>query len=147
MSGLRFIVGGARTGGRARRRRRIRQTRATRNYRPSCRHHHHCGCHRPKGNVKLGLLDSIAREELALARLINAEAKKTQKLACNIGGPFTPDEVIAFQHSVANVLDRVVHKEKLLLKKLRLVMALQDSAQCNGEPGGGCPPDSGEPHE
>jgi hypothetical protein len=37
-------------------------------------------------------------------------------------GPFTPDEVIAFQRSVADILYHVKKKEELLIKKMRLVM-------------------------
>lgn len=72
--------------------------------------------------MQLALIHSIAREELALAKLIHGEARKTKSLAGKMFGPFTPDEVIAFQHSVGDVLEKIVRKEKLLLRKLRLVL-------------------------
>lgn len=70
------------------------------------------------------LLKAIALEELALAHVINAEAEKAQAVANAPMTPFTPDELIAFQQSVAKVLEMVVAKEALLLKKLRLLLAL-----------------------
>lgn len=71
------------------------------------------------------ILRSIAHEEAALACLVNQEALKTQRVAEQICGPFTPDEVISFQRSLANVLYNIKKKEELLIKKLRLVLAAQ----------------------
>lgn len=68
------------------------------------------------------LLHSIALEELAIAHLINAEAEKAQAVAKHRLPPLTPDELIEFQHSIAKVLEMAVEKEKLLLKKLRLLL-------------------------
>lgn len=75
-----------------------------------------------QGRLRRALIDTILREELALAELIYGEARKTKSLAANMSGPFTPNEVIEFQHSVAAVLEKVVLKEKLLLNKLRLLL-------------------------
>ncbi|HLO04295.1 MAG TPA: hypothetical protein VK191_14375 [Symbiobacteriaceae bacterium] len=69
------------------------------------------------------MLKAIALEELALAHIINAEAEKAQAVTKMPITPFTPDELIAFQQSVAKVLEMVVAKETILLKKLRLLLA------------------------
>jgi predicted component of type VI protein secretion system len=75
------------------------------------------------------LLQSIVEEEAALARLVNQEAMKTQKIAQNISGQFTPDEVIAFQRSLASVLYNIQKKEELLIKKMRLVFDAQKKCE------------------
>ena len=69
------------------------------------------------------LMQSIAMEELAIAHLLNVEAEKVQSVAKQRVTTFTPDEFIAFQHAVAKVLEMVVEKERLLLKKLRLLLS------------------------
>lgn len=79
------------------------------------------------------LIHSIALEEMALAHLINAEAEKTQTVAKGPVTTFTPDEYIHFQRSLAEVLTKIVEKEKLLLKKLRLLLHLSGT-------GRRCPP-------
>lgn len=89
----------------------------------------------------LRLLAAIATEELALAHLINTEAEKTQAVKENIKTPFTPEEVIEFQHSVSAVITQVVKKEEILLKKMRLLVSiLQEEAvedysdeKCDGD--------------
>lgn len=78
------------------------------------------------------LLQSIANEEAALACLVNQEAMKTKMVAEHIAGQFTPDEVIAFQRSLASVLYNIQKKEELLIKKMRLVFDAQSRA-CNQE--------------
>lgn len=70
------------------------------------------------------LLHSVAKEELALAGLIAAEAKKTSKLAKRLDMPFSPREAVAHQKAVAAILRASVAKEKLLLDKLRIVIML-----------------------
>ena len=75
------------------------------------------------------LLQSIVEEEAALARLVNQEAMKTQKIAQNISGQFTPDEVITLQRSLASVLYNIQKKEELLIKKMRLVFDAQKKCE------------------
>jgi len=70
------------------------------------------------------LLHSVALEELALAALVNAEAQKTQQLAKHLVIPFTPAEAVAHQRAVAQVMRGVVCKERILLEKLRTVLAM-----------------------
>lgn len=77
------------------------------------------------------LLYSIAKEELALAALVNTEAEKTRRVAAAIRGPFSAEEVVAFQQSVARVLEIVARKERLLLEKLRLVASLRTDGRWN----------------
>ena len=81
------------------------------------------------------LMHSIALEELAIAHLLNVEAEKVQTVAAQRVTTFTPDEFIALQHAVAKVLEMVVEKERLLLKKLRLLLAHLE--QCDDEDAGG----------
>ena len=73
-------------------------------------------------DIRDALLFSIALEELALAHVLNAEAEKAQSLAKGRVGRSTPDEIIEFQRSLAAVLQSVIKKEEVLLKKLRIVL-------------------------
>lgn len=79
--------------------------------------------HRPtKREVVIDLLKSIAMEETALAHLINAEAEKIQAFVGE-GRNFPlcprPREVIEFNAQVFKLMDVIVMKEWLLLRKLR----------------------------
>jgi hypothetical protein len=102
---------------------------------PRSGHHPHPGSHEcsPPHDYFEELLRSIAYEEAALARLVNQEALKTQRVAERIAGPFTPDEVISFQRSLADILYNIKKKEELLIKKLRLVLAAQRSNQATDD--------------
>lgn len=85
---------------------------------------------RPQGPSKSELLrrllESIAHEELALAHIINEEASNLSKASECLMGPIMADELIALQRGVSDVLDRLAKKEDLLLKKLRIILALVD---------------------
>lgn len=87
-----------------------------------------------KSQLLRRLLESIAHEELALAHIVNEEAVKIGKASRCIMGPFTPDELIALQRSVSDVLDKLSTKEDILLRKLRIVLAFnQDCDTCREE--------------
>gem|GEM_PF-3715190 len=68
------------------------------------------------------LLHGIALEEVAIAHLINAEAEKAQAVAKHRHPPLSPEELIEYQRSIAKVLEMAVEQEKLLLRKLRLLL-------------------------
>lgn len=79
--------------------------------------------HRPtKGEVIIDLLKSIAMEETALAHLIHAEAEKVRAFVGKKRDfPLCPKprEVIEFNAQVFKLMDTIVMKEWLLLRKLR----------------------------
>lgn len=80
-----------------------------------------------RDEVIIDLLKSIAMEETALANLVDAEACKVRAF---VGWykdlPFQPSvgQVIAFTAQVFKLIDTVVMKEWLLLRKLREVAYL-----------------------
>ncbi|MDT9027821.1 hypothetical protein [Rossellomorea yichunensis] len=86
------------------------------------------GEHRPDfKEVVIDLLESIALEEIALSHLINAEAEKIQAfVGCNLDFPTCPtnSEIFRFNAEEHKLMDVVVMKEWLLLRKLDNVMQL-----------------------
>ncbi len=79
--------------------------------------------HRPSlKETVIDLLESIALEEIALSHLVNAEAEKIQTVLKK-----DPCEKFLLQvnHSVKSVMDTVVMKEWLLLKKLDEVLRIE----------------------
>jgi hypothetical protein len=94
--------------------------------------------HRPdKQEVIIDLLESIAFEEVALSHILNAEAEKIQAFVGScLDFPTKPNnhEIIKFNKSVQDLIETVVMKEWLLLKKLDNVMELipfhHDKCQC-----------------
>lgn len=89
------------------------------------------GKHRPKFNeVIIDLLESIALEEMAISHLINAEAEKVQAfVGKDLNFPTCPTnmEINLFNHEVHKLVDRIVMKEWLLLRKLEDVINLMVS--------------------
>ncbi|MEI5907248.1 hypothetical protein WAK64_09280 [Bacillus spongiae] len=86
--------------------------------------------HRPsKKEVVLDLLESIALEEIALSHILNAEAEKVQAFVGKcLDFPTKPnnEQIIAFNKSVGNVLETVIMKEWLLLRKLENVIEFDE---------------------
>ncbi|ANB61370.1 hypothetical protein [Anoxybacteroides amylolyticum] len=82
--------------------------------------------HRPdKKEVIIDLLESIALEEVALSHILNAEAEKIQAFVGKcLDFPTKPNnhEILTFNKSVQSLLETVVMKEWLLLKKLEDVL-------------------------
>lgn len=70
------------------------------------------------------LLHAIAVRELAVASLLNAEAEKVAHLARTMVRPETFDDVLTFQRTVADLMQAMVRKEEVLLRKLNAVLAL-----------------------
>ena len=93
------------------------------------------------------LLGAVALEELALARLLQVEAGKSERVAGRISAPFSPDELVEFQKSLTCVLAEVVKKEELLLRKLRLVLALLDAFPSGDDGDDPCGDDPFEPEK
>ena len=95
--------------------------------------------HRPnKNEVIIDLLESIALEEIALSHILNAEAEKIQAFVGEcLDFPTKPNnhEIIKFNKSVQSLIETVVMKEWLLLKKLESVMDLipspHDKCHCS----------------
>ncbi|KIL74721.1 hypothetical protein [Bacillus badius] len=96
--------------------------------------------HRPnKKEVAIDLLESIALEEIALSHLMNAEAEKIQAFVGEcLDFPTNPSnkEIVKFNKAVNQLLETIVMKEWLLLKKLENVIELQDhpSGHCHKHP-------------
>lgn len=91
---------------------------------PTIPEEHHRPC---KHEVVIDLLKSIAMEETALSHLINAEAKKIQAfIGENNDFPLCPstEEILSFNSHVFKVMDIIVMKEWLLLRKMKDVIEL-----------------------
>lgn len=76
-------------------------------------------------DVLLDLLKSIAREENALAHLIKAEADKIEAFVgknCDFPTHPSNDEIIELNRSVTKLLETIIMKEWLLLKKLEDIL-------------------------
>jgi hypothetical protein len=84
------------------------------------------GKHRPCfSEVIIDLLESIALEEMALAHLINAEAEKLQAfVGRDLDFPTCPSnsEIMKFNNGVQKLMDVIVMKEWLLLRKFENVL-------------------------
>jgi hypothetical protein len=75
------------------------------------------------------LLASIAMEELGLAHIINAEAKKIQYVLGTIPGltlAASLEDILEVNDSVQDMLDLVIKKELLLDNKLKQVIEAMD---------------------
>jgi hypothetical protein len=76
----------------------------------------------------IDLIKSIALEEVALSNLINAEAEKIQAfVGKDFDFPTTPSskEIIDFNQTINRIMDTVLMKEFLLLKKLETVIRIE----------------------
>jgi hypothetical protein len=75
--------------------------------------------------VAIDLLESIALEEIALSHIMNAEAEKIQAfVGKDLNFPTHPKsgDIIKFNKEVNRLLETIVMKEWLLLKKLENVL-------------------------
>ena len=78
----------------------------------------------------IDLLESIALEEIAISHLINAEAEKTQALVSKL---FHDDsyslvnELVKCNKATCKIVDTVIIKEWLLLKKMETVLEIDCS--------------------
>ena len=84
--------------------------------------------HRPclKETV-IDLLESIALEEIALSHLVNAEAEKTQTFVCMAKDKHSchkEKDFLEFNESIRRIIDTVIMKEWILLKKLENVLQI-----------------------
>ncbi|ARK32717.1 hypothetical protein [Halalkalibacter krulwichiae] len=86
--------------------------------------------HRPdKKKVVIDLFESIALEEIALSHILNAEAEKIQAFVGeDLDFPTCPSnhDISKFNNGVVQLLETVVMKEWLLLRKFENVMQLVD---------------------
>ena len=81
-----------------------------------------------KDEVVIDLLKSIAMEENAIAHLLHAEAEKIQALVGKrhgISAEPSHEELMALSAQASKLLDVIVMKEWLLLRKLENVMELK----------------------
>lgn len=90
-----------------------------------------------KSEVVIDLLKSIAMEETALSHLVNAEAEKIQAFVGRKKDfPFNPSvkEIMAFNSQVFKIMDVVVMKEWLLLRKMKDVLEMASWIRDDDEP-------------
>ncbi|MGN8768194.1 hypothetical protein ACTNDP_01635 [Paenibacillus barengoltzii] len=84
--------------------------------------------HRPSmDEVIVDLLESIALEEIALSHLINAEAEKLQAfVGKHLDFPTCPsnETILKMNYQTSKLMDVIVMKEWLLLRKLEDVIFL-----------------------
>lgn len=87
-----------------------------------------------KEQVVIDLLKSIAMEETSIAHLLNAEAEKLQALVKTSTCDDTSDQMIyKFGNHIIKLLDVIVMKEWLLLRKLENAMAFHHDSECCDE--------------
>ncbi|TCS93628.1 hypothetical protein [Hazenella coriacea] len=82
------------------------------------------------------IIQSVALEEIALAHLINAEADKIKAfVGRNFNFPTHPSskEVVHFNRSIGQLIDTVLMKEWLLLKKLETVLRVKEHGEFEEE--------------
>lgn len=90
--------------------------------------------HRPNfKQVIIDLLESIALEEIALSHILNAEAEKIQKFIHQVSHCTPTYVMIDFNASVNEMVETVIMKEWLLLRKLEKVnlMMSKHFSDCN----------------
>ncbi|ADQ05479.1 hypothetical protein Calow_1953 [Caldicellulosiruptor owensensis OL] len=77
----------------------------------------------PRENAVNEVLTSVAKEEIAIANLIDAEAEKIKKIvdSHHLSRPDDFEKIIALQKSVAEILERLIQKQQILVKKLELI--------------------------
>ncbi len=81
-----------------------------------------------KDEVVVDLLKSIAMEETAISHILNAEAEKIQAFVGkerNFPSCPSHQDIIRFNAQIFKVIDVIVMKEWLLLRKLENVMELE----------------------
>ncbi|MCS7460413.1 hypothetical protein N0M98_09690 [Paenibacillus doosanensis] len=86
-----------------------------------------------KEEVVIDLLKSIAMEETAISHLLNAEAEKIQAFVGKcLDFPTSPTtrEIIKFEGQVFKLVDIIVMKEWLLLRKLENVIEFDCMEPC-----------------
>lgn len=84
-----------------------------------------------RDEVVIDLLKSIALEETAIAHLLNAEAEKIQFVVGKMKDvEFPHDTFTQLSNQVIKLMDVVVMKEWLLLRKLENAMIFQESELC-----------------
>ena len=77
--------------------------------------------------VVIDLLESIALEEVALSHLLNAEAEKMQAFVGEkLNFPFKPtiDEILEFNKTSIEFVDKIIMKEWILMNKLKKILDL-----------------------
>lgn len=79
--------------------------------------------------IMLDLMDSIAKEETAIAHLLNSESKKIEAfVGDHLDFPTCPtnQEILYFNKSVHRIVEAVLMKEWLLYKKLETVIGVKE---------------------
>lgn len=80
-----------------------------------------------KDEVVIDLLKSIAMEETAIAHILNAEAEKIRAFVgteMNFPGAASGQDIARFNRQICKIIDVLVMKEWLLLRKLEDVIEL-----------------------
>lgn len=92
--------------------------------------------HRPSlDETIIDLMESIAKEELALSHLVTSESNKIKAfIGKELDFPTYPTtaEILTFNYSVNKLMDTVLMKEWLLLKKLETVSHIKNTLTTQG---------------
>lgn len=75
----------------------------------------------------IDLLESVALEEMALSHILNAEAEKIQAFVgkdLNFPTQPTNKEIVDFDRMVTRLLDTVLFKEWMLVRKMELIQQI-----------------------
>ncbi|MGO4374605.1 hypothetical protein AB4Z21_28395, partial [Paenibacillus sp. MCAF20] len=86
-----------------------------------------------KEQVVIDLLKSIALEETSIAHLLNAEAEKVQALvrkSTHSSMDASEETLCRVSQQVIKLMDVIVMKEWLLLRKLENAMAFHEADDC-----------------
>lgn len=80
-------------------------------------------------NVILELMDSVAKEELALSNLLNSESKKIDAfVGSHLNFPTYPSnkDILEFNRSIHKIVESILMKEWLLYKKLETILGANE---------------------
>jgi len=79
-----------------------------------------CGCcKRDVENEIANIIASVALEEAGIAHILNAEGEKIQKI---IAVSDDPEEIIAVNNAVAEIIENLAEVEKSLAEKLKAAL-------------------------
>ena len=72
-------------------------------------------------------LYSVAQAEVALARMLHAQADHLDRLGAGMQRPVSFDQVLAFQRSLCDLLGELIRVDEVQLRKLTALLPLCES--------------------
>jgi len=78
---------------------------------------------KPRDEIINEILESIAKEEMAIANLMNAEAEKIKRVVGSHDLPKAEDfsQLLSLQKLVAEILEKLIQKQNIIIKKLDMI--------------------------